>query len=217
MENKGSRRIPIRFLDGGDGAENETNDAPESATPELGQTIEVVCESVADEELDAAAGEAPAEVVSEELSLDVAKLLEEKNALYDRLLRLAAEFENYRKRTDREREQVQERARADVVARFLPVADNFERALTSARLGSDASSLLQGLSLIYKQLQDVLAGLGVTAMETIGTPFDPALHEAISAGPSDEYEENTIMDEYERGYMMGERLLRPARVKVATK
>jgi molecular chaperone GrpE len=130
---------------------------------------------------------------------------------------LAAEFENYRKRMEREREQTQDRTRNDVIARFLPVVDNFERALTSVRLVGDGGALLQGLDLIYRQFQDVLAGLGVTPIETIGQPFDPARHEAISTEPSDEHEENTIVDEYERGYMIGGRLLRPARVKVATR
>jgi len=225
MENKGRRQIPIKFLVSRDDAETQAGEKNEPMTSDLEQIIEEVCESVAekrsepkrDQTLSGTPAQRAEEVVTEKIeSAEVAALIEEKNTLYDRLLRLAAEFENYRKRVERERERWLEEARAEVLTEFLPIIDNFKRALESAKVLGNRESVLQGLDLIYNQFKAVLARFGVTALETIGQPFDPMFHEAVSVEPTDEYEENTIIDEYEQGYVMGDKLLRPARVKVAT-
>ncbi len=208
MGQQEKREIPIRFLDQHDEVLGEA--AEEAVTSELGQTIDQMSEAVVETpapEQEAVAGAAA----------EVARLREERDALSDRLLRLAAEFDNYRKRIEREREQILEWARADVISQILPIVDNFERALESARWVGDFTALVQGLDLIRKQFDAVLSRFGVRRIETIGQPFDPARHEAISTEERDDHEENTVIDEYQPGYMMGDRLLRPARVKVATR
>lgn len=143
-------------------------------------------------------------------------LTREKSAIYDQLLRRQAEFENFRKRLDRERGEIYQRTRAEVLLELLPVLDNFERALMSLETsGDDAEALHQGVALIHKQLKDAVTKMGLQPVESIGKSFDPNVHEAITVEPTDEHEENTIIEEFQRGYKLGDRLLRPARVKVA--
>jgi len=143
-------------------------------------------------------------------------LTREKSAIYDQLLRRQAEFENFRKRLDRERGEIYQRTRAEVLLELLPVLDNFDRALESLETsGDDAEALHQGVALIHKQLKDAVTKMGLQPVESIGKSFDPNIHEAITVEPTDEHEENTIIAEFQRGYKLGDRLLRPARVKVA--
>ena len=150
------------------------------------------------------------------LQAQIDQLTQERSTLLDQLLRRQAEFENYRRRVDRERAETYARSRAEVVLELLPVIDNFERALASLEhSGSDAKSLRQGIELIHRQLNDALAKLGLEPVESVGQAFDPNVHEAVSAEPSSEHEENTVIAEFERGYRLGEKLLRPAKVKVA--
>lgn len=218
MGQQENREIPIRFLDSQNDALQEAA-REEALTSELGQTIDQMSEAVVEQQAPAP-GE-PSEEGSAAVAVvdpaEFARLVEERNALYDRLLRVAAEFENYRKRVEREREQTLEWARADVISQILPIVDNFERALESAKVVGDFTALVQGLDLIHKQLEAVLSRFGVRRIETIGKPFDPTRHEAISTEERDDHEENTVIDEYQPGYMIGDRLLRPARVKVATR
>jgi molecular chaperone GrpE len=138
----------------------------------------------------------------------------EKNDLYDRLLRKQAEFENFRKRTEREMQEAYRRARADILLDILPALDNMERALKHSE-NADATILHEGLALIYKQLSDALARHGLEAIDSVGNPFDPELHEAVAAEQNDDVEDHTVLDELQRGYKLGDRLLRPARVKVS--
>jgi molecular chaperone GrpE len=138
----------------------------------------------------------------------------EKNDLYDRLLRKQAEFENFRKRTEREMQEAYRRARADILLDILPALDNMERALKHAD-NADATVLHEGLALIYKQLSDALGKHGLEAIDSIGSPFDPELHEAVAAEQNDDVDDHTVLDELQRGYKLGDRLLRPARVKVS--
>ena len=150
------------------------------------------------------------------LQAQIDQLTQERSTLLDQLLRRQAEFENYRRRVDRERAETYARSRAEVVLELLPVIDNFERALASLEhSGSDAKSLRQGIELIHRQLNDALAKFGLEPVESVGQAFDPNVHEAVSAEPSSEHEENTVIAEFERGYRLGEKLLRPAKVKVA--
>jgi molecular chaperone GrpE len=138
----------------------------------------------------------------------------ERDDYYDRLLRQAAEFDNYRKRTERERREMARYAAADVLEALLPVVDDFERAL-QAEAGPDAAAYREGVELIYKQLQDLLAKRGVTPIEAVGKPFDPQVHQAITYEPSPGHAEGEVLEVARRGYMLGDRLLRPAMVKVA--
>jgi len=151
-----------------------------------------------------------------DLQAQVDTLTQEKAALYDQLLRRQAEFENYRRRVEREKVEFHARARGEVLLELLPVVDNFERALSSLQQReADAAGLRHGLELIHKQLKDALTKFGLEPVESVGQVFDPHLHEAVTIEPTDEHEENTIIEEFQRGYKLGEKLLRPAKVKVA--
>jgi len=152
-----------------------------------------------------------------DLQQQVDSLTREKASLYDQLLRRAAEFENYRKRTERERSENYNRARADVILELLPVIDNFERAMSSLEKSvDDAKGLRHGIELIHKQFKDALSKFGLQEIEAVGKAFDPNVHEAVTMEATDQHEENTIIEEFERGYKLGDRLLRPSKVKVAS-
>lgn len=142
--------------------------------------------------------------------------------LKDRLARRQADFENYRKRVERERSETYERVVAEIAAKLLPVLDNLKRALdTEASLESGESDefrhFLSGVDLIFKQLGGVIEALGVKPVLSVGERFDPHIHEAVVSEPSDDHEPDTVMEEIIRGYRMGDKLIRPALVKVATK
>jgi molecular chaperone GrpE len=151
-----------------------------------------------------------------DLQAQIDALAQDKAALYDQLLRRQAEFENYRRRMEREKTESYARARGEVLLELLPVVDNFERALSSLEKSeTDAAGLRHGIELIHKQFKDALTKFGLEPVESVGQVFDPHLHEAVTIEPTDEHEENTIIEEFQRGYKLGEKLLRPAKVKVA--
>lgn len=147
---------------------------------------------------------------------DLQKLIEERDGLQDRLLRKQAEFENYRKRIERERGEYVQFASAELMRELLNALDSFDLAMRTA--GSEKSAgenMLRGLDLVYKQFQDTLGRFGLKAIEAEGKPFDPHFHQAVSTVPTDEVEENTVVDELRRGYTLNGRLLRPAMVSVS--
>ncbi len=142
--------------------------------------------------------------------------------LKDRLVRRQAEFDNYRKRVERERGETYNRMVGDVARKLLPVLDNLRRALDAesslkATESEEFRHFLSGVELIYKQLNDVLEGLGVEPVAAVGQPFDPHVHEAVVTEQTEEFEPDTVMQELVRGYRLGDKLLRPAVVKVATR
>ena len=147
----------------------------------------------------------------------------ERDDLYDRLLRTTADFDNYRKRIERERREVSEAASADLIRDLLPVVDNLERALeasANAAGESDGSedgtaALRRGVELIHRQLLDALRKRGVEPFESVGHEFDPAWHEAISYEAGSDRPGGEILGEVRRGYRLGQRLLRPAQVRVS--
>ena len=141
-------------------------------------------------------------------------LRRERDEYLDRLLRKTAEFENYRKRVERERRDLLQHAGSDVLEALLPVIDDFERALGAAE-GEDPAAYRRGVELIYRQLQDFLAKRGVTPIEAVGADFDPRFHQAITHEESPGRRDGEVIEEVRRGYMHGDRLLRPAMVKVA--
>jgi len=145
-------------------------------------------------------------------AVDAAELKKERDDYYDRLLRKTAEFDNYRKRTDRERQQLSEAAAADLLQELLPLVDDMERALQAE--GSDAV-IRKGVELIHKQLLDILRKRGVRPIEALGADFDPHYHLAVAHDAADGRREGEVIEEFRRGYMLGDRLLRPAMVKVA--
>jgi len=140
-------------------------------------------------------------------------LRRERDTLQDRLLRTAAEFDNFRKRIDRERRELAEYASSDVISEILPIVDNLERALQAP--GGTDDALRKGVELIHKQMLDLLQKRGVRPIEAQGADFDPNFHQAVIHEASDAHREGEVMQELQRGYMLGDRLLRPAMVKVA--
>lgn len=141
-------------------------------------------------------------------------LRQERDELLDRLLRKTAEFDNYRKRVERERREQAEWAAADVLGDLLAIGDDFERAL-AADAPPEAGPYKQGVELIHRQLQDLLKKRGVTAIEAVGADFDPHLHQAVAYDETPGAREGEVVAELRRGYRLGDRLLRPSMVKVA--
>jgi molecular chaperone GrpE len=145
--------------------------------------------------------------------------LEKKAAEYDSLLdtlqRLKAEYANYQKRIEREREEWRETCVRDVLVKILPVIDNLERAVEAAGGRENGGDLLSGVELILKQFRGVLAAEGVTAFESRGAKFDPRYHEALMVEEKDDVPPDTVLAEVQRGYMFGEKVLRAARVSVS--
>ncbi len=136
----------------------------------------------------------------------------ERDGLIDRLARLQAEFDNARKREQRERADYRAFAVADAVEQFLPVLDNFRLALNAT---GTAEQLRTGVELIAKQMDEVLRGLNVTPVETVGQPFDPRMHEALESVERSDLPDHQVIDEIRRGYRIKERLLRPALVRIS--
>ena len=149
---------------------------------------------------------------------DLAAELAQRNAeLQDRVLRLQAEFDNFRKRTERERMEFAEYAGEQTVRALLPILDDFERALKAAAPGSAGEEFVRGVELIYNRLADTLKKQGLEPISATGTVFDPHQHEAIGRLETEEHEDNTVVQEFQRGYNFKGRLLRPAMVQVAVK
>lgn len=144
------------------------------------------------------------------------QLQRDRDELHDRLLRVTAEFDNYRKRTERERRELSEAIAGDIVREILPAIDDLERALATPAADEPAVAYRRGVELIHRQLLDVLRKRGVEPLQTIGKDFDPNWHEAVAHDPAlDGRRDGEITAELRRGYRIGQRLLRPAQVKVA--
>jgi molecular chaperone GrpE len=157
-----------------------------------------------------ASGAAPGD--SPGFAAELQKLKAERDSLLDRLARAQAEFENSRRRASKEQQDFRDYAVADAIKSLLPVIDSFERAL---QVKSEPGDLRSGVELIYKQLQDALAKLGVHAIAAQGEPFDPHVHEAIEMVETSDAPDHEVLEELQRGYKIKDRLLRPAMVKVA--
>jgi molecular chaperone GrpE len=138
----------------------------------------------------------------------------ERDAYRDQLLRARADFDNYRKRVERDRAQTIARASEDALRDILPIVDDLERAL-AADPGPDSGSFHQGVQMIYKQMLDMLARRGLEPIDTIGQDFDPNIHEAVAYEPSAGRREGEIIGELRKGYRIGDRLVRPSMVRVA--
>jgi molecular chaperone GrpE len=169
-------------------------------------------------EVELLAAQAEARLIEDELQ----KAKSERQELHDLLARRQADFENYRKRTDRERTDTYQRVAGEVASQILPVLDNMRRAVAAeasveAGESEEFRNFLHGVELIAKQLNGVLENLGIVPVETVGQHFDPHVHEAVATEQTEEFEPDTVTQEIQRGYRIGDRLLRPAMVKVATR
>lgn len=145
---------------------------------------------------------------------ELRKLRSERDALYDRLARLQADFENQRKRIAREQAEYKDYAIADAIKALLPIVDSFDRAIKTG--GGANDDFRSGVELINRQLHDVLAKLGVQPIEAEGTTFDPHLHQAVQMVETTEIPDHQVIEELQRGYKLKDRLLRPAMVRVAS-
>ena len=210
MGDRKSQAIPIRFED--DSPENDPaiggNGAAEDELTETDATGEAE-----------AGGPLTAELVASRAELK--RLQTALAEAQDAVLRRQADFENYRKRVERERTDTYNRVVADTARKLLPVMDNLTRALDAERSVESSESaefrhFLHGVQLISKQLSEVLESFGVQPIPAVGERFDPHIHEAVVTEPSDEHEPDTVVEELARGYRIGDRLLRPAMVKVAS-
>jgi molecular chaperone GrpE len=134
---------------------------------------------------------------------------------YDRLLRQAAELENYKKRMAREKAEAIRYANESLVKDLLPVLDNLERALDYAKGGGNGKPLLEGIEMVLKSFLEILAKHGVSQVSAVGEPFDPNKHEAIAQVATPKHDPNTVVEEHHKGYYLLDRLLRPAQVSVA--
>lgn len=156
----------------------------------------------------------PADEVSAAAGAEVSDAERQRDEYKDLLLRKTAEFENYRKRIDRERATLVETAAAGVLEELLPLVDDLERAL-DADSGEGTEAYRRGVELIHRQLLEILRKRGVKPIEAVGADFDPHFHQAVTHEPAEGRRDGEIIDEFRRGYMLGDRLLRPSMVKVS--
>ena len=184
-----------------------------AAGAQEGKPEEAAEESVKAEEAAQTDGEETAE---EELPAGREKALQEKvAALEDRVLRQMAEFENFRKRTTKEKEQMFSMGEKNVIEKILPVVDNFERGLATIPEEEKGTPVASGMEMIYKQLTKVLEDLGVKPIEAVGKEFDPNFHNAVMQVESEEYESGVVAQEFIRGYMYRDQVIRHSMVGVA--
>jgi molecular chaperone GrpE len=191
--------------------ENPKEDSPTEAVEARSQ--EGARENAPEGQATASAPQAQPEAPGD-LPAAAGKLKQEKQELYDRLLRKQAELDNFRKRVQREKEEFLQHANADLIRALLPVLDGFERALAH-RDSSTPEQFSQGVELIYRELLETLNRAGVNPIETEGRTFDPHLHQAVETVKSLAHRDQEIVEELQRGYRLRNRLLRPAIVKVA--
>lgn len=208
--------IPIRFVDDSEFADDENEmDALEQ---ELSEDNDEQQSSSESRSVDAGGPEL-AELVA--LRSELKRLQGALAESQDAVARRQADFENYRKRVTRERNETYNRMLGELVQKLLPVVDNLGRALDAERSLEASESkefrhFLNGVELIAKQLNEVLESFGVAPIAAVGERFDPHIHEAVVSEPSDEHEPDTVVEELVRGYRIGDRLLRPAMVKVSS-
>jgi len=228
---KRSHRIPIKFTDADEESGSAQRKAPDMDRVDPENEGEYLVD--ADENLNAEDLFAGAEIDAEvpvggpdtaELIATRAELrrVETENAeLKDRLARRQADFENYRKRVERERTETYNRVVADVATQLLPVVDSLKLALEAeasakATESDEFRSFLSGVDLISKQLSAVLDALGIKPVAAVGEKFNPHVHEAVATEATDDYEPDTVIQEVRTGYRLGDKLIRPAYVRVAT-
>jgi len=162
---------------------------------------------------EAAAGDTDNRIV--ELETKITALTQQAEDNHNRFLRAQADFDNFRRRTQREKEELSQYASMKLIEQLLPVLDNFERALLVAGDGEAKDSFQVGMEMIHRQLFQVLEAEGLRKMEAVGEPFDPEMHQAVMREESDEHEEGIVLEAIQNGYWLKEKVLRPAMVKVS--
>lgn len=165
---------------------------------------------------EAGAAAAQAEEMADQGQDELARLKAEVEETQQRFVRAQADFDNFRRRTQKEKEELAKYASMKLVTELVPVIDNFERAMATVPEGTESESFSKGIQMIFRQLETVLSNEGLTAMDTVGQPFNPEFHQAIMQVETDEYEEGTVVEEVQKGYMLKDKVLRPAMVKVSS-
>ena len=195
-------------------AKNKTNGKTAPSEEEIKDAVETVedTEDTTVVENPKNADESEDSKDSEKSELDKAN--EQIAALSDKLLRNAAEFDNYKKRTAREKEDFYKSAVCETVAPLLPVLDNLERAVAAAEDSGESGSVLDGVKMVKKQFEDALKSIGVEPIEAVGEQFDPEKHNAVMTADSDE-DENTVLEEFQKGYIYRDKVVRHSMVKVS--
>lgn len=155
------------------------------------------------------------EAVQEEAALDAEKLAAELADLNQRFLRVAADFDNYKRRTVQEKEDLIKYSNAKIMGELLPVLDAFQLALKNPGESQEAQNVIKGVEMLYRQIMQVLEQAGMSKIEAVGQPFDPKLHEAIMQVDDDSVPEDTVVEELRAGYVLNERVIRPSMVKVS--
>lgn len=150
-----------------------------------------------------------------QLKNELALQTEEARKKHDLYIRTLAEMENIKKRVAREKEEFTQFANITFIKKLLPIIDDFERALKNSKDTKDIDSIYKGIELIYKRLNELLTNEGIQAIECVGKPFDPQYHQPLLMEKSDEYPENTVIEELQKGYILKNRLIRPSLVKVS--
>lgn len=195
-------------------AKNKTNGKTTPSEEEIKDAVETV-----EDTEDTTAAENPKNADESEDSKDsekseLDKVNEQIAALSDKLIRNAAEFDNYKKRTAREKEDFYKSAVCETVAPLLPVLDNLERAVAAAEDSGESGSVLDGVKMVKKQFEDALKSIGVEPIEAVGEQFDPEKHNAVMTADSDE-DENTVLEEFQKGYIYRDKVVRHSMVKVS--
>jgi len=152
---------------------------------------------------------------TDDIGRELAEAIQQRDDYKDLLLRKTAEFDNFRKRIERERQQFAESAAADVLEELLPLLDDLERALNAEAGAEGTDAYRKGVELIVRQLNEILRKRGVRPIDALGADFDPHYHQAVSYEPAEGRREGEIIEDFRRGYLLGDRLLRPSMVKVA--
>jgi molecular chaperone GrpE len=178
--------------------ENQEEEIPEKEISDSGDTL--VEEESTEEE-------------GHDLSQEIESLKQEKEEIYQRFLRTQAEFDNFKKRSQKEKEAERKYKAQDLVTELLPAIDNFERAL-QVEITDENKNLLDGISMVYRQLVEALKSQGVEIIEAAGKEFDPNLHQAVMQVEDDNFESNIVIEDLQKGYLLKDRVIRPAMVKV---
>lgn len=187
---------------------------------EHNETVEAEVTDVSTEETEAAQQAAESENAEAagaqaDSAANIEELRKQAEESQQRFLRAQADFDNFRRRTIKEKEDLAQYASMKLIGQLLPVVDNFERALTAAESGSDLESFTKGVEMIFRQLSQSLEGEGLKVIEAVGQPFNPEFHQAIMQVESDEHEEGIVVEEVQKGYILKEKVIRPAMVKVS--
>lgn len=194
--------------------EEKEKEAQEAVTDNVQAGDEEIVDSAEQKQEDTATVEDKNnDAAVDELQKDIDRLQKEKEEVYQRLLRIQAEFDNYKKRTQKEKEAERKYKAQDLVNELLPALDNFERAL-QVEAPEEAKSFIDGVAMVHRQFVEALKSQGVVAIESVDKEFDPNLHHAVMQVEDSEKESNIIVEELQKGYLLKDRVIRPAMVKV---